>query len=169
MSRVSDSSDMMSSYSSDSASAADSVRSESESAGSDSSDMECIDENNSARPAAALCKFLAPFGITTKSKIFYSADAFACENLPPNLFTEMWRHLKRHRPRSIESFDDFLRQCGIASTERIVFVHDGKEFETLDGKWKDMWRSHLSRQQNGWDGESVVRGRGRSLLDMPGN
>jgi hypothetical protein len=110
------------------------------------SEVEVAD--SSGRPAAALCKFLATYDITTKLKTFYTAKTFDCDKIPPNMLMAMWRQLQRTPPRSTDTFDDFLRKCGIASTERVVFVHDGTEFEKLDGKWKDMWRSHLSRQKN---------------------
>ena len=109
-----------------------------------SSDM----ESESARPAAALCEFLALHGIATKSKTCYFANSFECETLPPNMFIDMWRHLKKHKNRSIVSFDDFLRKCGITSVERVVFVHDGNEAEKLDSVWKDRWRAHLAIQKD---------------------
>ena len=59
----------------------------------------------------------------------------------------MWRQLKLNPPRPTDTFDDFVRKCGIVATEKVVFVHDGTESEKLDAKWRDMWRAHLSRKK----------------------
>ena len=57
------------------------------------------------------------------------------------------RHLRQHQPRSIVSFDGFLRKCGTTSSERKVFVHDSNEVEKLDSVWKDRWRAHLAHKK----------------------
>jgi len=102
-------------------------------------------DHDTTEPGDELCEFLALYGIETKPKTFYFAKSFECDNLPPNLFVDMWRHFKRHTPRSVQNFDDFLHKCGISSVERIIFVHDGNEFEKLDSKWKEMWSMHLQQ------------------------
>jgi len=86
-------------------------------------------------------------GISTKQRTVYYENSKELVNLPPNLFQDMWQRMKKHNHKL--SFNDFLRNCGITAHENIVFVHNGHEFEKLDGNWKDKWRMHLLRKHNG--------------------